>query len=417
MAFSVIAQGHPVAEQLHPAESYCIALQPICNAQWQHVADEMLYRHDRHSQQAMIDCGLTATVRACNTAFYEIGLEELAGARTLFFNATRDWLLNPELLPPSSEQIVIEVLETVTVDEQLIQSLRQLREQGYRLALDDFVLTPDTRPLLELADIIKIDMLEPLDEASLHLYQQHGLQLLAEKVEDLATFERCKALGFTLFQGYFYARPEVHTGSRRNRESNHAAQIRLLELLYQQTPDFRPLEYLLVQDPELCVALLKQANSAAYRRRQPISSIRQALVILGLQRLRRLLVTLMLARNGPASLLLLPQLLTRAAMCESLARQFSRSTPDEAFTVGIFSLMHVMLGTDREQLLDKLPLSPQIKQAVRHGEGELGQLLRLVMAHETGSLEQASAELIEQLNNTYLHAHRWATEQLERTSS
>ena len=402
-----------MSRKTSPAENYCIALQPICDTQWQHVADEMLYRHNQQSDYAQIDCGLTATVRACNTAFYEIGLEALVGQRTLFFNAPRDWLMSPELLPPCSEQIVIEVLESVEVDQAIIKALQQLREQGYRLALDDFVLTPETRPLLELADIIKVDMLQPLDEASIELYHQHNLQLLAEKVEDTETFERCQALGFTLFQGYFYARPEVHALSARQRGSNHAAHIHLLNALYSKTPDFQRLAYLLVQDPELCVALIRQANSAAHRRTREISSIHQALLMLGMQRLQQLVTTLMLARNGPASLLMLPQLLTRAAMCESLARQFSRAAPDEAFTVGIFSLMHVMLGKKREQLLDSLPLSRDIKQAVRHGEGELGRLLRLVIAHEQGRLEQASSELMEQINRIYLQSHSWATAQLQ----
>ena len=393
--------------------NYCIALQPICNAQWQHVGDELLYRHDPQSTQALIECGLTATVRACNAALFEIGLENLVGQRTLFFNAPRDWLLSPELLPPSSEQLVIEVLESVTVDQQLIQRLHQLRELGYRLALDDFVLTEATRPLLELADIIKVDMLEPLDEASIELYQRHDLQLLAEKVETLDTFNQCKALGFSLFQGHFYARAEVHAQSRRHRESNHAAQLQLLELLYSTTPDFHRLEYLLVQDPELCVALLKQANSAANRRLKAISSIHQALTVLGLQRLRQLVIMLMLARNGPASLLMLPQLLTRAAMCEALTRQFSRHAPDEAFTVGVFSLIHVLLGESRQHLLDSVPLSDNIKQAISHGQGEAGRILRLVLAHEQGKLAGVSEELINRVNLAYLQSCSWTTAQLK----
>src|SRR5690606_13086273 len=137
-------------------------------------ADEMLYRAAPDSLHAQIDCGLTATVRACSTAFYEIGLQALVGDRLLFFNAPREWLLEPDLLPPCSNQLVIEVLESVTVDNQLLRRLEHLREQGYRLALDDFVLTEQTRPLLELADIIKVDMLQPQDPASLDIYRQHG---------------------------------------------------------------------------------------------------------------------------------------------------------------------------------------------------------------------------------------------------
>ena len=402
-----------MSDQTIASANYCIALQAICDAQLRHVADEMLYRHNPDSHHASIECGLTATVRSCNTALLEIGLESLVGKRQLFFNAPREWLLDPDLLPPANDQLVIEVLESVVVDELLIQRLSELRAQGYRLALDDFVLTPETRPLLELADIIKVDVLQPLDEASLELYQQHGLQLLAEKVEDLQIFQRCESLGFTLFQGYFYARAEVHAKSHRNRESNYAAQMQLLEILYRPAPDFHELEHLLVQDPELCIALLKQANSAANRRMHNICSIRQALTVLGLQRLRQLVTMLMLARNGPASRLMLPQLLTRAAMCEALARQFSPQSLDQAFTVGIFSLIHVLLGEPRQHLLDSLPLSADIKQAINHGEGEPGRILRLVLAHEQGKLAGVSEDLITQLNHTYLQSRSWTTAQLK----
>jgi EAL and modified HD-GYP domain-containing signal transduction protein len=382
----------------------------------QHRADEMLYRAAPDSLHAQIDCGLTATVRACSTAFYEIGLRALVGDRLLFFNAPREWLLEPDLLPPSSDQLVIEVLESVTVDDQLLRRLEHLREQGYRLALDDFVLTEQTRPLLELADIIKVDMLQPQDPASLDIYKQHGVQLLAEKVEDMATFERCRAAGFDLFQGYFYARPKIQGLSCRRRESNQAAQIQLLNHLYRDNPDFRQLESLLVQDPELCVTLLRQVNSAAYHRPHPVSSIRRAITTLGLQRLKRLILTLLLARNGPASLLMLPQLLTRAAMCERLALHFGTAPPDEAFTVGTFSLIHTLLGRPRDALLDSLALDARIKHAIRTGEGELGRLLRLVQAHESARLDQASEELIDLLNDSYLHARSWATEQLYNVS-
>src|SRR5690554_8081853 len=116
-------------------------------------------------------------------------------------------------------------------------------------------------------------MLQPQDPASLDVYRQHGVQLLAEKGAAMATFDRCRAAGFDLFQGYFYARPEIQGLSCRRRESNQAAQIQLLNHLYRDNPDLRQLESLLVQDPELCVTLLRQVNSAAYHRPHPVSSI------------------------------------------------------------------------------------------------------------------------------------------------
>jgi c-di-GMP-related signal transduction protein len=137
---------------------YCIALQPICNARLEHVADELLYRSSAKAGVAEIDDQVTATARVCNAAFYETGVEALCGTRKLFFNAPREWLLKPELLPPDVDQVVIEVLESVEGDPEVLEALKELKARGYTLALDDFVLTEATRPLLDLADIIKLDL-------------------------------------------------------------------------------------------------------------------------------------------------------------------------------------------------------------------------------------------------------------------
>ncbi|MFT7366153.1 MAG: EAL and modified HD-GYP domain-containing signal transduction protein, partial [Marinobacter psychrophilus] len=164
--------------------SYCIALQPICDANMVHVADELLYRATAGASFAVIEDGLIATARACNAAFYEIGVESLCGRRKLFFNAPREWLLNPALLPPSPEQVVIEVLECVEGDEEILAALKHIKSQGYTIALDDFVLTDDTRPLLDLADIVKLDVLEqPPTRKQVEHYLTRGITLLAEKVE------------------------------------------------------------------------------------------------------------------------------------------------------------------------------------------------------------------------------------------
>lgn len=141
-------------------QNYCIALQPICDGDLEHVADELLYRASASDTFANVsdEQAVQASARVCNIAFYEVGVENLVGRRKLFVNAPRDLLLKRELLPPRSRQVVVEVLESVAGEPAILDSLRQLRAMGYPVALDDFVLTETTRPLLEVASIVKIDM-------------------------------------------------------------------------------------------------------------------------------------------------------------------------------------------------------------------------------------------------------------------
>lgn len=391
-----------------PDSAYCIALQPICDAQLRHVADEMLYRSHAGASQAIIDNPVTSSARVWNTAFHEIGLEALVGQRDLYFNAPREWLLDPDLLPAGSEQLVIEVLENISVDQPLLESLQRLRTAGFRIALDDFCLDDQSRPLLAHADIVKLDMLQPGWENWLPEIRDHGVTLLAEKVEQPELFERCRDLGFSLFQGYFYARPQVQGDSQRKRASNHSAQIQLLSALYQETPDLQQLERLLVQDPQLCISLLRLSNSAAFRRSREISSIRQALQLLGTLRLRSLVLTLMLAQNGPASLLMLPNLLIRAAMCEDLAGSLTDADPHAAFTVGAFSMLDQLLDDDLPSLLQSASLSAEIRTAVLQQTGKLGKILKLVLTHEQGLANRLSASLLERVNHSYLVSASWA---------
>ncbi|TVQ74698.1 MAG: EAL domain-containing protein [Oceanospirillales bacterium] len=247
--------------------SYCLALQPICDLNLRHVADELLYRSSINAVSAIIHDPIQATARVCNVAFYETGIQALCGDRKLFFNAPRDWLLNPDLLPPDTDQVVIEVLEDVEGDQEVIDALQLIKSLGYKLALDDFVLTEKTLPLLDLADIIKLDILHSLPTPEdLQIYKEKGLTLLAERVEDHDIFEKCKALGFTLFQGYFYAKPVIDHSTAIKRGGNDGAQLQLLSELQKKELDYDALENLLAQDPQLCIRLLKMINSPRYRR-------------------------------------------------------------------------------------------------------------------------------------------------------
>lgn len=398
----------PPAEQ-RASMPYCIALQPICDAKLNHVADELLYRASSGVNHAVVDDPLTATARVCNAAFYETGVEALCGKRKLFFNAPRGWLLSPELLPPNPEQVVVEVLESVEGDAEILAALHEVKARGYTLALDDFVLTPATRPLLELADIIKLDMLEqPPKPGELDEYLSRGITLLAEKVEDKAGFDACREMGFSLFQGYFYARPEVKQATAVKRGRNQSAQLQLLGELQKNDVDYTALEKLLAQDPQLCIRLLRLINSACYRRVNEITSLRQALALLGVDRLRSLVTTLVLANDDPCNMLLLPQTLTRAAMCEQLAAKEYNEAPDSAFMTGLLSMAHLLMDLTPQELCDQLPLSDAIKMALIDRAGNLGKILRIVVAHEQASFKAVSDQTIARLNHYYLSSRSWA---------
>ena len=391
---------------------YCLALQPICDLHLRHVADELLYRSSINSVSAVIHDPIEATARVCNVAFYEAGIQALCGNRKLFFNAPRDWLLNPDLLPPDTDQVVIEVLEEVEGDQEVMDALHQIKALGYKLALDDFVLNEKTRPLLDLADIIKLDILHGLPEPEdLQIYKEKGLTLLAERVEDHDIFEQCKALGFTLFQGYFYAKPVIDNTTAIKRGGNHGAQLQLLGELQKTDIDFDVLENFLAQDPQLCIRLLKMINSPRYRRVNTITSIRQALMLLGVKRLKTLVMTLVLANDDPMNMLLLPETLTRAAMCEHLARDY-KEDPDSAFMAGLLSMASIMLNEPLESLCQQLPLSLSVKSALLEQEGQLGKILKLVMAFEQARLNRVNHQGVAKLNRCYLESRVWASELL-----
>lgn len=397
--------------------SYCIALQPICDAELIHVADELLYRATAGANTAFIEDGLTATARACNAAFYEAGVEALCGRRKLFFNAPREWLLNPALLPPNPEQVVIEVLESVEGDADILEALEHIKAEGYTIALDDFVLTEATRPLLDLADIIKLDMLEqPPTRREVDHYLACGIRLLAEKVETKEEFDAARAVGFTLFQGYFYAHPKTRQTTTFKRGRNQSAQLRLLGELQKPDADYDELERLLIQEPQLGVQMLRMVNSASNGFSHEIVSLRQALALLGLNRLRTLVTTLVLANDDPCNMLLLPQALTRAAMCARLAARDFKDNTDSAFMTGLLSMIDVLLGQDMAILCDQLPLTADVRDALLSHKGSLGKTLHLVKSFEKAKLRNASPGAIAKLNRYFLESRSWTNEILEGIS-
>jgi len=297
------------------------------------------------------------------------------------------------------------VLESVEGDEEILAALTHIKSQGYTVALDDFVLTDATRPLLDLADIVKLDVLEqPPIRVQVEHYLARGITLLAEKVEIKKKFDQARDMGFTLFQGYFYAHPETHQSTAFKRGRNRSAQLRLLSELQKPEANYSELERLLVQGPQLAVQVLRTVNCASHNLRHEIVSMRQAVVLLGLNRLRNLVTVLVLDNDDPCNMLLLPQALTRATMCSQLAARDCKKNKEPAFMVGLLSMANVLLGQKLELLCDRLPLAPSIKQALLAHEGPLGKTLHLVKAFEEGRLTNTSDEEVATFNQCFLES-------------
>lgn len=385
---------HGSAQQETSTGHYTIAIQPIVNAQLQHVADELLYRGDMTATNAYVFDDVQATARACAVAIYEIGLDKLCGQRQLFINASSEWLLNPDLSGLPADQIVIEILEDTQVNEPLLAALRRLKAQGYTLALDDFEPDAANSALLSMADIIKFDISTGLPIELIKRLYRDGYTLLAERVETYDEFEQCKALGFSLFQGYFYQRPQVQVTTTQRHSTSRANQMQLLAQLYSDKVRLPALSTLIARDPYLLNAVFKRANSAEKASQRPAYKLLDCIHIIGLRELRTLVSIVMLAGNNPASKINLINGLTRAFGCEALAEQRGLDE-EEGFITGLFSHMPVILGVDLEAMLQELPLSNAVCQALTQRTGPLGKLLTDIEECEQGDVNKSvPAELM-----------------------
>ncbi|MFC3285427.1 EAL and HDOD domain-containing protein [Litchfieldella rifensis] len=389
-------------QQDAPSTDYCIALQPICDAEYRHVGDELLYRSHAGADSASISDPLVATARASSMAIYEIGLDRLVGDRLLFMNVSREWLERPELLPLPADKVVIEILESVEASEPIIAALRFIKSRGFRIALDDYVVNKGNAALLSLADIVKVDVVAGYEPHHLTLYRDHGCTLLAEKVENLEEFERTKAEGFSLFQGFFFAHPHNVASRRTQRRNNSSIQIKLIRELYRELVNLEHVADMIALDPHLYLTVIKRANSS-YFGHSETTNLKRCLQLLGLNELRTLVATVMLSQNGPICRLTMQHALTRAFMCKHLAAPFRDIDAEDAFTTGLFSLMDAMLGVEMRDLLEEIPLDSGIARALLTGNGTLGAILTLARDYQQLEAEEA-AQPSQELRGCYLRA-------------
>lgn len=371
-----------------------IARQPIFKRNQKVFAYELLYRAGLGNYYDPLQDGDQATSKVITNSFLMIGIARITEGKKAFINFTEEMLLQgyPALFP--RELVVVEVLETVGVTPEVVKACDALIRKGYVLALDDFLYDDRFLPLIKLAKIIKFDIRQ-MEFAELErqvgIVKQLGVRLLAEKIETVEEFEATKKLGFELFQGYFFSKPNIVQG--RDIPGSKLQYLKILRMLQEENCDFSKLATLINHDVSLSYKLLKYVNSAYFSRINPARSPQEAVSMLGELHLRKWLSLMMLsymAEDKPSELLRLAAF--RGSLCELIATQLLGRKAEAGMyhTTGMFSLLPALLDKPMAEVVRELPLNPAVVDALLHqGVTPLHQTLSLVEAYERGNWEES----------------------------
>lgn len=404
------------------SHSHLIARQPICNSSLKVVAFELLYRMNGSGNNAIIENQDSATIDVLLAAYNDLSITDVIGKQVAFVNFTSNIIIN-NLPPLSPKQLVIELLEDQEVTPELLKSLKNLRHKGYKIALDDFCLTKETLSLVECADIIKLDVLDQPPQTWANYIpklKERGITMLAEKVETYDVYEECKALGFELFQGYFFAKPKILSGKKMSR--NAASVFQLIGKLNAIEVDFDDVINTISADAGLSYNLLRTLNSGMYAQVKKVESIRQAAVTLGLNNLRNWINLLALGSLDDKPAVLIETAMIRAKLCEHLGEIITgKSSPEGYFTVGLFSMIDAFFDTPLEELIKKLALHQELIDALLNYKGDKGRVLRLACHYQEDKLTKQDLALLEDyridnkmITQAYLDSIYWSKEQMTR---
>lgn len=397
-----------------------IARQPIFTGTKKLYAYELLYRGTGNIDPETVS-GNMATASLLSSAFLTKDINDISSNHPCFVNFTQDLLEKnlPSAFPKN--KIVVEVLENVEPTKKVIAVCRSLAEKGYTIALDDFTYHPKFAPLLEFAKIVKIDIrLTPLSslERTLKMLSGFKIKLLAEKVETLAEFDQARGMGFHYFQGYFFCKPEKIKFTELS--STSFTLLRLLSEVVKKDNDIEKIREIIETDVAISYKLLRFMNSSYFYRLQEVKSIDHAIAYLGERELRRFVMLVIISElsiQKPQELVRLA--LVRAKFCELLGvGVYSRSGCAELFMMGLFSLLDAMLDTPLEDILAKLPIGEEVKNALLQRSNVHAKYLKIAIAFERNQ-EKIFNTLIAELRleedkvqNAYLEAIKYSSQLL-----
>lgn len=376
---------------------------------------ELLFRS---ADNKFLDDGDCMTAKVLVGALMDIGLDTLAGNKPVNINASESFLLSGmiDLLPAG--RVGIEVLESVPVTAEVINACKALKAKGYKIILDDVIYAPHLDPLLELADVIKVDLpfVKDLD-ADVKILRKFNATLLAEKVETLADYEKAYALGFEYFQGYYFCKPDIV-----NSKTMADSKIAILQALQQvmTATVVADIQKVVKQDVSLSYRLLKYINSASFGMRSEVESIERALVLLGLNNTRRWLSLLSLAslsEGKPSELI--RTALYRGYLLESIAKFLNTGESEDDFLLGMFSVLDALLDKPMSEAISEIALPSTVRDALLSDDAPMSYKLHIAKSLERSELDKTisltakyDALHIKDLMNLYTQALSWSNEQM-----
>jgi len=367
-----------------------VARQPILNRNKKTIAYELLYRPN---DGAKIINGSQATAEVIINSFNDIGINNLTSGKPAFINFTAELIKAEisELLP--QKKVGIEILEDVELDQHLIDSSQRIKDSGHIILLDDFVYKDELIPLIEIADIIKIDFLETQGSMRKELIDfiknKHNsdVKFLAEKIETHKEFKTAYDMGYDYFQGYFFRRP--NTFINRKIPSYKFTYLEVINKLNQKVPDLKEITEVIKKDSSMTYSLLRTINAAAYGCK--VSNLNQAAALLGTKRLKKwALLNFIkgLSSDKPDALFI--SSLVRGRMAELLALKIDSKKSEEFYTVGLLSMLDAYLDRNMGDIIEELAISEEIVKALVDKKGILGDILNMVISFEVADWSQLS---------------------------
>lgn len=395
-----------------------VGRQPICDRNQDVQAYELLYRSG-FAGGANVGDGNAATATVAVNAVLELGLDQLVGSCSAFINVTRQFMVDGHFRGMPKGRVVLEVLEGIEPDAELVEAVRAASTEGYTIALDDFEYEEKFEPLIEIADLIKIDVAAlSREEIERHcsLLNRNGIELLAEKVETHAEFEFCRDLGFKYFQGFYFCEPKVI--QQKALPQNRLALLEILSKVHDSNVEIEELVETIVRDVSMSFRLLRNVNSSMFALPREIESVHQAVVMLGSRRIRSLCTLLMMATVDDKPRELTATGLVRARVCQKLAQ--SVGADDQMFfSVGLLSVLDALIDQPMAHLLDQMPLVDEVRAAILGLHGVAGEALRVAQSCERAdwtALEESQFET-DVIRDAYVDAMGWALEAMQFSGS
>jgi len=374
---------------------------PILDSKQNLVAFELLFRSNQNNGVEVTD-NSAASANVIIDTYGQLGIENVIGKRRGFIKVDAKLLMNDVICMLPKKHVVLEILRSVEINDEIIQRCLFLKQKGYQLALSNVVqLDQRLERIMPLINIVKINI-TALSQSNLHSLinklKRWPLLLLAEKVESKEIARKCIALNFQMLQGFYFAKPEIISGKRID-----PSKLSLLKLLLLVVKDgeVTEIENELKFQPGLSYNLLRMVNSAASGLPSTINSIKRAIMIIGRKQLQRWIQILLYAakqRDGGASDALMQTASVRGRLLESIAiadRPHDKNHQDRAFMVGVLSLLDTLLGMEMSELVSTLSIQKDMGEALLTRRGHLGHQLELIEAHEKGEYETVSCMLSE----------------------